>query len=179
MSKRKADDVVEQQPKKKADKKTLKDKIISILSVEEHLVSLAALKKLLLENFGFETTTANNNKLNKTLKSMCDEQVIGKIGGSYHGGEGSPSFLEYNQGEQLLQEEREQKLLHADEMCCPWCLTWLNAYQNCIDEDMIRSEEILIRIYKCSKCSKNFYSGDQYGDDNGVMGRKVREIKRY
>lgn len=109
---------------------------------------------------------------------MCGDHLIGKVGGSYFGGPGSPSYLQQHQKEQQEQIEREQKILHAMEMCCPWCKQWINAYQNCIDEDMLRSEEILIRVFKCSNCQKQFYSGDQFGDDNGVVGRKSRLIKR-
>ena len=179
MSKRKADNNPGPGNKKKiAGPKTLKDKISAILDEEEHLTSLAALKKLLSENYGIEANAVNNKKLNKTLQTMCEEELIGKVGGSYHGGPDSPSFLEHNQGEQQLEAEREQKLLHASEMCCPWCLHWMDAYQNCTDEDCIRSEEILIRIFKCADCSKQFFSGDQFGDDNGVVGRKQRLIKR-
>lgn len=181
MSKRKADSnsaAGQRNQKKTAPPKTLKEKITAILEVEEHLTSLAALKKLLNENYGIETNTANNAKLNKTLKSMCDAEVIGKVSGSFHGGPESPSFLEHNQGEVRLQAERDQKQLHASEMCCPWCSHWMNAYQNCINEDIIKSEEILIRIFKCEDCAKQFYSGDQFGDDNGVVGRKKRDIRR-
>eukprot|EP01031_Cornospumella_fuschlensis_P024476 gene24476-29582_t len=181
MSKRKADGAGENhepKPKKKAAPKTLKEKIGSILDTEESLTSLVALKKLLAERFGFEANDGNNKRLQAALQQMCDEGAAGKVGASYHGSQDSPSFLAHHQLQQQLEAEREQKLLHATEMCCPWCEQWIDAYTNCINEDEIRSEEILIRIFRCSLCNKEFYSGDQFGDDNGVVGRKVRFIKR-
>jgi hypothetical protein len=179
MAKRKAvDNADDGNQRRKAEPKTLKDKISAILDAVEHLTSLAALKKLLNENYDIESNATNNKKLSKALQEMCEQNLIGKVGGSYHGGPESPSCLEHNQGELQKQAEREQKLLHASEMCCPWCLHWMDAYLNCIDDDLIRSEDILIRIFKCANCSKEFYSGDQFGDDNGVVGRKIRKIRR-
>ncbi len=72
--------------------KTLKEKILDLLATEETLVSLPTMKKILCERYDcgcadVKQATALNNKINKTLKSLLEENRddFQKIGGSYHG----------------------------------------------------------------------------------------------
>ena len=82
--------------------KTLKDKILDLVSKEEQLISLIAMKKILAEQYdcgcaNVKESTAMNTKINKTLKSLVDENRddFGKIGGSYHGGEQIVAYLNH------------------------------------------------------------------------------------
>ena len=87
MSKRKAESglVTEKNKTAKKSPKTLKDKILDLLAHQEVLVGLSSIKKILAEKYLVEESTANNSKLNKTLKSLLEEgrNDFEKIGGSY------------------------------------------------------------------------------------------------
>ena len=78
--------------KTKSVPKSLKDKILDVLAIEESLVSLPKLKKILCERYDcvcsdVKQATALNSKINKTMKSLLGENRADfkKVGGSYHG----------------------------------------------------------------------------------------------
>jgi hypothetical protein len=168
MSKRKAVVVDEVLAAKKTAKitkvpKTLKEKILYLLATEDTLVSLPTLKKLLRENYDIDDTSANNNKLNKTLKALLeeDEDDFGKIGGSYHGGKNSLAFLEYEVQRTARELKQADDKLHENDVKCCYCLTWCDSMETWKGEDSIARGG----IHKCSNdaCKRTFYtwiSGD-------------------
>jgi hypothetical protein len=168
MSKRKAVDgevsTAKKQVKIVKTPKTLKDKVLQLLAVEDTLVSLPSIKKLLRENYQIEDTTANNNKLNKTLKTLLEEDRddFGKIGGSYHGGKNSTAFLEYEVQRTAKELQQAEDKLHENDVKCCFCLTWCDSMKTWKGEDSIARGG----IHKCSNdaCKKTFYTwiGDGY-----------------
>mmetsp|Transcript_73141 Transcript_73141/g.143484 ORF Transcript_73141/g.143484 Transcript_73141/m.143484 type:complete len:191 (+) Transcript_73141:54-626(+) len=155
--------------KKAATPKTLKDKILAIAATAETLVSLAALKKILQEKYEIEPTTTSNNKLNKTLKELIVENRddFGKIGGSYHGGENSPAFIEYNQLEAEAEGDEEPEN-HEDEIKCPFCNTWNNEITSSHYDEKYKNGEVFICCN--DECAKYFYSWKNDEKNNYRLG---------
>ncbi len=136
--------------------KTLKDKILHILSKEVSLVGLASLKKLLSEQYEIEATTANNNKLNKTLKALCDEERddFGKLGGSYHGGINSAAFIAHDTERAAKQAILDEYEAHDGEVQCPYCMIYNDELATWKGEDSVARGS----KYECTGCKKMFYT---------------------
>lgn len=143
-------------PASKRAPKTLKEKILAVVASQDTLVGLATIKKVLAEQYDFESSTANNNKINKTLKTMSEEHRddFGKIGGSYHGGANSAAFLAHEgkvAAEQALIDEYKA---HEGEVQCPFCFVYS-------DEEIYgRGEDSVARggRFQCSGCNKTFFT---------------------
>ena len=136
--------------------KTLKEKILHVLSQEVSLVGLASLKKLLAEQFNIEATTANNNKLNKTLKALCEEKRddFGKIGGSYHGGIHSPAFIAHDTERAAQQAILDEYEAHDGEVQCPHCMIYNDELATWKGEDSVARGS----KFECTGCAKTFYT---------------------
>ncbi len=134
-------------------------------------MGLASLKKLLQENYDFEPTAANNNKLNKTLKLLIDEDRndFGKIGGSYHGGENSPAFIEHYTKWHAQEAQKILQTFRKDEMKCPYCETWNDSLKTWIAEDSTT------RIFQCGQCKKRFFI--YISDYDKIMTGQTKEYK--
>ncbi len=154
--------------------KTLREKILHILATEEKLISLAKLKKRLAESYEVEESTTNNNKINKLLKTLQDEDghedYFGKVGGSYHGGIGSPSYEAWKQEDDVRKAQEAEDELHKDDIKCPFCDEWNDT------ESSFKSEDSIARggRYVCDHCGKTFWS---WISDGYKYGHKV-EYKR-
>lgn len=174
MSKRKVDVLVEAKKSKKPTlktPKTLKEKILHLLATEDAFVSLPAMKKLLRENYDLEESTASNNKLNKTLKALLEENRddFGKIGGSYHCGKKGTAFREYETQRTANELKAEEDKLHEDDEYakCPFCLTWCDMNARKSIDSIYRGS-----IFKCSEqsCKKKFYT---WPTDGYKMGHEI------
>jgi DNA-directed RNA polymerase subunit RPC12/RpoP len=149
--------------------KTLREKILHVLSTEDQLVSLIKLKKRLAESYEIEETTANNNKINKLLKTLQDEEgreaYFGKIGGSYHGGIHSPAYQAWKQADDERQAKEAEDKAHEDDINCPFCGQWNDCMATWKGEDSIARGG----RYRCDHCGKAFWSwisdGYRYGHE--------------
>lgn len=150
--------------------KTLREKILHLLAHEDTLISLIKLKKRLTEApYNIEENTTNNNKINKLLKTLQEEEghadYFGKIGGSYHGGTNSPAYQTWRKEEdQRLAKEADDKA-HADDINCPFCDKWNDVMKTFKGEDSIARGGRFV----CQFCKKTFWSwisdGYRYGHE--------------
>eukprot|EP01039_Chlorochromonas_danica_P003827 gene3828-4178_t len=142
--------------------KTLKDKILDLLTKQESLVGLPTIKSILAKEYEVEESSANNTKINKTLKLLLEEERddFGKIGGSYHGGKSSPAYLAHQALLDQQQAERDAEALQEprDDMRCPYCQCWGRHKDYLVLEE--EKEGCLqgskVTLYRCLNCDKDF-----------------------
>lgn len=126
--------------KKNKKPTSLKEKILHLLSLQDKLIGLASIKKILKEDYDIEDNKANNNRINKTLKELSEEEGrddFGKVGGSYHGGVNSPAYQEYAEQESEKEAKRKAAAEHPDDFQCPYCDAWNDALETWRGEDSI------------------------------------------
>lgn len=158
---------------------TMRGRVLAIVAESDELVGLPTLKKKLKNQYGMEDSKAFNTLLNKTLRTMCEENRddFGKIGGSYHAGPNSTAFLIHQEKEKsraIMEKHR------ADgEIDCPHCQFWCGP--NCfLREDSVARGG----LHECESCGKHFWSwiSDgytrghtkeyRYGDPMGIADYK-------
>ncbi|OQS02942.1 hypothetical protein THRCLA_21288 [Thraustotheca clavata] len=138
---------------RKAKAKTMKARILYLVSVATGLLSGAAIKKLLVSEFGNKESKKFNSNVNEILKDLVEEERddFGKIKGKYYGGESTPAFKKHC--DQISQEEKIQKLKDEGLIECCFC-------EHLCDEDCFVDEDSVARggEYRCSKCKKTFWT---------------------
>jgi hypothetical protein len=161
-----------QQAKKKSKKPTtLKEKILDLLSKQTKLIGLATIKKILKEDYEIEDSKANNSRITKTLKELeenGDTATFGKIGGSYHGGEGTAAYQEHAEAEAAKAAKAKFLKDHDGLLQCPYCSHWNDELKSWKGEDSIARGS----KFECAECNKKFYTWISDFMDNKV-GHKV------
>ncbi|RHY54692.1 hypothetical protein DYB30_004240 [Aphanomyces astaci] len=148
--------------------KSLKDRIVSIVTESSIMLGAPTIKKKLVHDFGLVNSRAFNTNVNKALKELADDddrKDFGKCGGSYHAGPTSAAYLAHvakeTEAGQLEAYKREGRVL-----CCH-CNQWtLNEF---IREDYVaRGAECL-----CCGCNKTYFTwiSDGYTEGHEVEYR--------
>lgn len=157
----------EKRNKKIKTPKTLKEKILTILSNSNTLLGLQKIKKILITEYDMKETKVFNANVNKTLKLLSEDKNeidrFGKIGGSYHGGIRSQAYLSHERE----QREKQELKKHIDdgEVLCPYCNLW------CSDECFVREDSVARGgLYLCEHCSEEFWT---WISDGYSIGHKV------
>ncbi|KDO31772.1 hypothetical protein SPRG_03692 [Saprolegnia parasitica CBS 223.65] len=132
---------------RKAKAKTMKARIVYILSVATQLVGPLTIKKRLFAEFGVTESKLFASNFKKALKELGDENRddFGRVGGSYHGGTSSPAYL-------ARVAEEEADTAHAAELAAH-------------EDSVARGGE-----YECSNCHKTFWT---WISDGYVYGHPI------
>ncbi|EQC35032.1 hypothetical protein SDRG_07272 [Saprolegnia diclina VS20] len=140
---------------RKAKAKTVKERIVYIVSVATQLLGPLTIKKRLLAEFGLTESKPFASNFKKALKELSEEDRddFGKIGGSYHGGTSSPVYLARVAKEEADAAHAAEFAAHEGCVKCCFCDHWCS--DDCfIDEDSVaRGGE-----YTCSNCHKTFWT---------------------
>ncbi|OQR90769.1 hypothetical protein ACHHYP_05270 [Achlya hypogyna] len=150
---------------RKAKAKTIKERILYLVSVATELLGAPTIKKLLITEFGLTESKVFGSNVNKALKELSEAERsdFGKIRGSYHGGPTSPAFLAHEAERRVIDDIAR----HHEEGCvkCCFCEHWCS-------EDCFLDEDSVARggKYQCSNCDKIFWT---WISDGYVMGHPV------
>lgn len=134
-------------------KMTMKDKIQAILDSTPKLIGLPTIKKLLMETYAIEDSKIFVSNVNKALKSLVETEAVGKVGGSYHGGKTSASFLQYQKDCEEAEAKRIEEAEHEGETQCPFCDKW------CSEECFVKEDSVARGgEHFCDDCGSTFWT---------------------